>query len=498
MLLCYVGHHDDAYRWAARRKIERHPKTGATQIVEFRETVPEIAVPRHVQAGPQPTVSIPVFEDAPTETLMRCGVPVDWVDDVRQADEDTLLDILVHLPPDASDALLELATGGTPAARSAGAGPLEQAAAEGRFGRMTTVSDLNRALEAPWHFCIKLTSEGGPPPFQELERVARVAEENPVGVTYLATRKTGRSLRIGDDSTCLAFAVAGDGRVRFLRGRIVSRRDQLPPDGLLLDMYEGHGFGVFWQLRDVTLVDLDGLHLVPGVSARSGKTAAEAFTGSLTFAYWRLQDAAARPPEPAPTQHPPAPSAGREPARWGDLPVPTVSLHGVDFSGARERQGRNPKLWIASWEAGSDEVILDWGGDEERGFTRTALAERIARSRGLWVLDFPFGPARDVAAAMGWTRWEGYLEWCAGRPDATELRDEARHRVKAAGGRWSSPAEPGRDIKHRFGHDPCGANITRLPLSLRRLATLDEWEYGGRLPVADRQRVISQRLQLQP
>src|SRR3982750_2900698 len=28
LLLCYAGHHDDAYNWAERRKIERHPKTG--------------------------------------------------------------------------------------------------------------------------------------------------------------------------------------------------------------------------------------------------------------------------------------------------------------------------------------------------------------------------------------------------------------------------------------------------------------------------------------
>src|SRR6516225_1941855 len=27
LLLCYVDHHDDAYRWAARRKVETHPKT---------------------------------------------------------------------------------------------------------------------------------------------------------------------------------------------------------------------------------------------------------------------------------------------------------------------------------------------------------------------------------------------------------------------------------------------------------------------------------------
>jgi mRNA-degrading endonuclease RelE of RelBE toxin-antitoxin system len=27
LLLCYVGHHDNAYQWAERRKLETHPKT---------------------------------------------------------------------------------------------------------------------------------------------------------------------------------------------------------------------------------------------------------------------------------------------------------------------------------------------------------------------------------------------------------------------------------------------------------------------------------------
>ena len=38
-LLAWVGHHDDAYRWAETRRIESHPRTGAIQIVESRETV---------------------------------------------------------------------------------------------------------------------------------------------------------------------------------------------------------------------------------------------------------------------------------------------------------------------------------------------------------------------------------------------------------------------------------------------------------------------------
>ena len=48
LLLCYVNHHDDAYRWAVRRKIGRHPRTGAAQLVEIRETVRKIAVPQHL------------------------------------------------------------------------------------------------------------------------------------------------------------------------------------------------------------------------------------------------------------------------------------------------------------------------------------------------------------------------------------------------------------------------------------------------------------------
>src|ERR1017187_4575373 len=37
LLLCYVDHHDKAYAWAERRKLETHPKTGAAQMVEIVE-----------------------------------------------------------------------------------------------------------------------------------------------------------------------------------------------------------------------------------------------------------------------------------------------------------------------------------------------------------------------------------------------------------------------------------------------------------------------------
>src|ERR1041384_2481621 len=49
LLLCYVDHHDKAYAWAERRKLETHPTTGAAQLVEIRETVKEVVVPVYVQ-----------------------------------------------------------------------------------------------------------------------------------------------------------------------------------------------------------------------------------------------------------------------------------------------------------------------------------------------------------------------------------------------------------------------------------------------------------------
>src|SRR4051794_39789649 len=66
LLLCYVGHHDDAYGWAERRKLETHPKTGAAQLVEIRKTVKEIVVPVYVQtqtaAAPKPSPEMkPIF-----------------------------------------------------------------------------------------------------------------------------------------------------------------------------------------------------------------------------------------------------------------------------------------------------------------------------------------------------------------------------------------------------------------------------------------------------
>jgi mRNA-degrading endonuclease RelE of RelBE toxin-antitoxin system len=153
LLLCYVDHHDAAYNWAERRKIVTHPTTGAAQLVEIRETVQEIAIPKYVEVEARPKRQRKLFESITAETLLGYGVPEEWLDDVHQADEDTLFEIADRLPAEAAEALLCLATGDTPKQPepiAAEAGPFEHPDAQRRFRLMSDTEELAQALDYPW------------------------------------------------------------------------------------------------------------------------------------------------------------------------------------------------------------------------------------------------------------------------------------------------------------------------------------------------------------
>jgi superfamily I DNA/RNA helicase len=178
LLLCYVGHHDDAYEWAERRKIEAHPKTGAAQIVEIRERIEEITVPKYVEPESRGLTSVPLFAAVADGDLLSWGVPPEWLPDICAANnEDGLLALTDHLPAEAAEALIEFATGGQPQPRlptaTPGAGlPLDTAArvvapdvgdsrqkpadpfshpdAQRRFRTIQSSEELERALDAPW------------------------------------------------------------------------------------------------------------------------------------------------------------------------------------------------------------------------------------------------------------------------------------------------------------------------------------------------------------
>lgn len=152
MLLCYVDHHDKAYSWAERRKLETHPKTGAAQLVEIRQEVQVVLVPKYVEVEtPAPEKPRP-FASMTEDDLLAYGVPPEWLDDVRQATEDSILELASHLPAEASEALLNLATGTVPAKPQVAADidPFEHPDAQRRFRVMYDVEELELALEYPW------------------------------------------------------------------------------------------------------------------------------------------------------------------------------------------------------------------------------------------------------------------------------------------------------------------------------------------------------------
>jgi len=153
LLLCYVGHHDSAYHWAERRKLETHPKTGAAQLVEIRETIKEIIVPKIVDVELPTAPKRPLFDGISDEDLLSYGVPAEWLEDVRKANEDTILELADHLPNEAAEALLDLAIGVTPQITqpvAASTDPFDHPDAQRRFRVMNNVEELERALEYPW------------------------------------------------------------------------------------------------------------------------------------------------------------------------------------------------------------------------------------------------------------------------------------------------------------------------------------------------------------
>ena len=153
VVLCYVGRHDDAYRWAERRKLETHPTTGAAQLVELREVVQEIPVPVYVETEVQAPSKPLLFTHLLDDQLLGYGVPVEWLEAVRAADEDSVLDLADHLPSEAAEALLELAVGKTPQPSlpaPSGADPFNHPDALRRFRVMRNVEELAEALEYPW------------------------------------------------------------------------------------------------------------------------------------------------------------------------------------------------------------------------------------------------------------------------------------------------------------------------------------------------------------
>ncbi|WP_299562004.1 3'-5' exonuclease [uncultured Sulfitobacter sp.] len=147
-LLAYVAHHDDAYDWAERRRLDTHPRTGAAQIVEIRESIEQVVVQHYIQEAVRKPL---LFEYETDDTLLSWGIPEDWIGTVRQSTEDTVLDIASHLPEEAQQALLCAAVGEKPEIRvEPASNPYAHPDAQRRFRIIGDEAELAAALDAPW------------------------------------------------------------------------------------------------------------------------------------------------------------------------------------------------------------------------------------------------------------------------------------------------------------------------------------------------------------
>lgn len=232
VLVAYVGHHDAAYAWAERRRIETHPKTGVVQIVEVRERLEEAEpdrarswnAPMQEERATRPPP--PIFAALDTDDLLAVGVPADWIDPLHTASESAFFELAEHLPAEAAEALLEYAATGVlarPAPELASAftaDPFQHPDARRRFLTIETSDELAAALEAPWetwsvflHPSQRAVVErryGGP---------ARVAGSAGTGKTVVALHRAAR-LVAADLQARILLATFSDPLAGSLRAKL--------------------------------------------------------------------------------------------------------------------------------------------------------------------------------------------------------------------------------------------------------------------------------------
>ena len=221
LLVCYVGHHSEAYEWAERRKIEQHPNTGAAQIVEVRELA-KIFAPKYVVKN-QPSLAGQLLADGIKDSdLLDYGIPAEWLADVRSVTEDTLFDIAGHLPQEASEALLELASGGKPTKRISGQAKssFEHPDARRRFSLITTPEELQKALDAPWdRWTVFLHPDQRQLVEANYDGPVRVSGSAGTGKTIVALHRAMYLLRVDPESrvllTTFSEALANSLRIKI-------------------------------------------------------------------------------------------------------------------------------------------------------------------------------------------------------------------------------------------------------------------------------------------
>lgn len=139
----YADHHDAAYDWAARRRLEVHPYTGAMQVVQVEERTEVITHVREV------TEERP-FGPFGAEYLLQLGVPEQYVHAVRHATGTNAHELLEVLPEEVSERLLALMSGELVVPPERGSDPFTHPDAQRLFAVAHGEDELAAALSGAW------------------------------------------------------------------------------------------------------------------------------------------------------------------------------------------------------------------------------------------------------------------------------------------------------------------------------------------------------------
>lgn len=203
-MLAYVDHHDKAYAWAERRRIEAHPRTGAIQIVEVHERLEDVGP--LFAPGVQPVATeapapppLPLFVNLTDDQLLDIGTPSDWLAEVRGWTEERFFEMSDRLPAEVSEALLDYAATGRlplPQAAEPEATPFEHPDTLRRVRAIETSDELRQALDFPWDkWGVFLHPSQRGVVERDYSGPARVTGSAGTGKTIVALHRAARAVR---------------------------------------------------------------------------------------------------------------------------------------------------------------------------------------------------------------------------------------------------------------------------------------------------------------
>ncbi|WP_457637561.1 3'-5' exonuclease [Oceanithermus sp.] len=197
LVVVYVGNHDDAYDWIESRKVGIHPETQEIQVIRVIKSEKEVVIEKPIEAPLRPFSA---------EYLHSLGVPEEYIEPMRNATEEGLLDLLEGLPHPVQERILAILEGKpvAPPPKVRVADPLRHPNNRYRYLLIETKEELERALFGDWedwmvflHPAQRLSVE------QNYKGPAKVTGAAGTGKTVVAIHRAVRLARENPDSRVL-------------------------------------------------------------------------------------------------------------------------------------------------------------------------------------------------------------------------------------------------------------------------------------------------------